>query len=175
MPEQLASWEVEDLVAQIHAARAEAAAAQAEREADPAVQKGVESVAIVRRALDLEMAAAAEVARKYDERVAFAEEKEMELRRRIEAGWPHGEGKTIGLATMTTRRSIELAKGLPPCDAFRKLDIILGATGALPKVVVGLKLDAKAALVFAETMPALGEVLRVEETRSLTIRAPKEA
>lgn len=173
MPALLAEWEVEALVAQIHKARAEAAAAKAEREADPTVQEAVLEVARTLKANVDAQAAEAEASRKYDERVQLAEEKEAELRARIEQGWP-GDVKTIGLATMQTRRSVDLARGLPAADAFRKLDAILGATGALPKVVIGLKLDAKAALTCAETMPALKDVLVIEEKRTLAIRAPKE-
>ena len=174
MPEELALWEVEDLVAQIHQAQRDAAAAMREKEEDPHVQELELEVAKARRALDVAEIRRVEASRKYDERAQLALEEEKHLRARLAEGWPRGE-KTIGYASMQTRRSCNLKPTLPAAEAFRKLDALLGATGALPKIVTGIKIDAKGALPLLDAMPALSDVLQVEETRVLAIRQPKEA
>lgn len=171
----LTTDEIEDLTRQVHEAQAEQAQAAAERDADPTTEVLAMRVAEAKLALDNALKASAEAAQKYDERIRLAKEREDALRSRILAGWPVGEGKTIGYATVATRRTCALRHGVDAVKAFRMLDVMLGTTGALPKIVVGIKIDPKAALPLLDAMPNLGEVLSVEESRSLTIRQPKEA
>lgn len=166
--------EIVELVAQIHEAQREADLAAEDRARDASVDAALLDVARARKALEVAMQAEEEASRKYTERVVLAHERERELRARILAGWPDWSTKSIGRATITTRRSVALAPDAMPLDVVHALHDLLGP-GAAAKVVTGVSLDDKHLLpLFNLYGDALARVLRVDERRSLTIRKPGE-
>lgn len=174
MPENLTPEEIETLVSQIHQHQRDQAQADKDAEADPLVEAASLAIGAQRAQLTAAETKLQAARAKYDERKAFASDAEEELRARLTKAWPQGE-KTVGYASMVTRRNAIVRADVTSTDAFRVLDRVLGPTGALGKVVTGLKIDAKTALPLVDALPALREALDITESRSLTIRQPKEA
>jgi hypothetical protein len=167
--------EVEELVAKIHAAQAQQASAQKELEADPAYDKASEAAIEARLALDATNAALDKIRAPYAERIKLAAETEAQLRDLVLRKWPKDVGKTIGAATVSTRRGLARKPSVTPAELVGRLGQLLGDTAAA-KVVTGVTLDEKLLLGAWDLHGAeLARVLDLVEKRSLTIRKPTEA
>lgn len=166
--------EVLDVVAQIHEAQRDAAQALADRANDANVDAALLEVAKAKKALEAAVLAEAAISQKYGERVIMAQEREKALRARLLAGWPDWSTKSIGRATITTRRSVALAPDAKPLAVVHTLHELLGAPAAA-RVITSVSLDDKLLLPLFELHgDDLAPILRVDEKRSLTIRKPEE-
>lgn len=174
MTAHLSIAEVEHLTAQVHAAQRDIQQAVDERANDAAVDAALLEVAKAKQALDRATIMEAALSAKYGERVIEAQEREKALRQRLIEGWPDQGAKSIGCASLTTRRTVTVRENVGPVQAFRALDTLLGATGILPSAITRIEVDSKLLLPLVDSMPALRDVLSVRESRSVTIRKPKE-